>query len=525
VPLEDVLAHLTQAGPFGRDLRRVLALLLSAGATLPDLVAATGVPRRTVERLVRELGPDLLSDPAGLLRVPADRAAAYRAVIGLDDLAERSEQDVVGHRLERSAVLERTITALVEAMPRGRRDLDHVAATGRTALRRALWLDSRYDLEHAHLVCIGDHDLTSVAVAMLRPEAKVTVVDLDEAILQRIDRIARHNGLGIHCLWADLRFGLPSAATGVGHLVVTDPPYTPDGVRLFCTRSLEALADREQGRLVLAYGHAEHQPALGLAVQQAVQSLQLTFEAILPGFNAYSGAQAIGSRSDLYLLRPTAKAWRALPRFAAAASDVRIYTHGKQAVESAAGNQVPAGIPVPEIRVAEILVPGPPPPGRARPDELSVDASADPGPWLLRLLLALEAARLSVLLPNAHPDIATEAGLRALRYLVGAKYAIRVRRSTPDPKHAVLEATPGPGGLVAELLRRAHGKLGNAWREALLATARARGLPLTKNQARDVVAAHGRPEWLGIPVLELPRHQLVDALADVLRSEAAIATP
>jgi hypothetical protein len=491
----------------------VLAALL-AGGTLPDLVAATGVPRRGVEALLAELGDDAPSDDAGSYRLAPDRAAAYRAVIPLDDLPGRGEQDVVGHRVAGSAELERTLTALVAGMPRGRRDLDHVAATGRTALRRALWLDSRYDLEHAHVVAVGDHDLTSVAITLLRPEATVTVVDVDEEILARIDRIAGHHGLRIRCLWGDLRFGLPSAATAVGHLVVTDPPYTPDGIGLFCTRGLQALADREHGRIVLAYGYAEHQPALGLAVQQALQSLHLVHEAVLPGFNAYDGAQAIGSRSDLYLLRPTARSFRALPRLAGASGDARIYTHGRQAVE--AGRPEPDGEPV-----AAVLAAGPPPPGRARPDERRIDASDDPGPWLLRVLLAADAGRLVVRLPNRHPDLATEAGQRSLAALVGDRWLIRVRRGDPDPKHAVLEATPAPETLVGRLLARAHGKLGNAWREALLATARADGVPLTKNQARDVVAAHGDPALLGTPVLELPRHRLADALAAVRTSEAS----
>ena len=88
---------------------------------------------------------------------------------------------------------------------------------------------------------------------------------------------------------------LVPAAPGIPDLVFTDPPYTPEGVALFLGRGAETLRDRVNGRLVMAYGFSPLAPALGVKVQRAVHELDLAVEAILPAFNRYEGAQAIGS--------------------------------------------------------------------------------------------------------------------------------------------------------------------------------------------------------------------------------------
>ena len=42
-----------------------------------------------------------------------------------------------------------------------------------------------------------------------------------------------------------------------------------------------------------------------LEVQAVLGDLRLAVEAVLPGFNRYDGAEAIGARSNLYICRPT----------------------------------------------------------------------------------------------------------------------------------------------------------------------------------------------------------------------------
>jgi hypothetical protein len=524
--LEEVVANVRAAGIRGRPLRRAIAALCDEPQTLAGLVRAGAIPRRTVEELLDAFGDDLVLD-GGALSIRSDRVEAYRKSFGYEQLRATEPADPVGRRLagEREAL--EWLRNLVREAPPPVPALDHVPATAVTVARRALWLDATFDLAGAGVLCVGDHDLTSLALARLVPGVEVTVVDLDERVLAYIDE----QGLGVRCLFADLRAGLPSEAVGAADLVFTDPPYTPEGVRLFLGRGLQALRDREYGRLVLAYGFGDRQPALGLKVQQAIGRLQLAIAAVLPDFNRYRGAQAVGSASDLYVLQPTAGSWKVLDQVDK--DPPSIYTHGPQSVEGRApmlAGDVEAAVladlsdPVrigtgwsdgPGMGVAALLRHGLPP-AQSRRTCVAVDLSDDPGAWLLRALLATNTSRLNLLVPNSHPDLATEAAQAELTGLVAAKYRLRLRRSYPEPRYAVVEATAvGDHSAARLVLERAHGKLANSWREGLIRSAG----PLTKNEARAVISATaGRPELLDTAPIALPRHQLAGLLEQIAGS-------
>ncbi|HWG00617.1 MAG TPA: bis-aminopropyl spermidine synthase family protein, partial [Trebonia sp.] len=492
------------------------------------------------------------------------RAPAYRDRFELDALGRERLADPYTALLAAHAGLVAQAAADSAAAPAARDALDHVAATAETAARRALWLNATFDLPGARLLCVGDHDLSSLAVAALVPGLAVTVADVDERLLSFIESRAAERGHDIRCLYADFRFGLPEVAVESADLVLTDPPYTPEGVALFLGRGAQALRDRVNGRLVLAYGFSPLHPALGMKTQRAVQDLDLVTEALLPAFNRYHGAQAVGSASDLYVLRPTARTFQVLDRKLAGAA-VRIYTHGAQSLEARAATLDPAvaravvetatggdgepsllageGWPVPAggaaagvatggavtgaaaaVGLAALFAAGvPAAAGRRAPVRVAVNLLGDPGPWLLRALLAVNADRLALLVPNNHPDLVSQEAQRALTGLVAPKYALCLRRSTPAPDYAVVEATavPAAGGRVpaapvaADLLSRAHGKTGNVWREALIrrGTGQAGG-SLTKNEARALIAgAVSRPAWLDARLIDLPRHAIERLLA------------
>ena len=111
--------------------------------------------------------------------------------------------------------------------------LDHVQATAETALKRALWLDTTYDLAGRTLLCLGDHDLTSLAVCAVNPAVEVVVVDVDDRLLEYVSKRAAERGWSVRTVHADFRFGLPPAVLESADLVFSDPPYTPEGMALF----------------------------------------------------------------------------------------------------------------------------------------------------------------------------------------------------------------------------------------------------------------------------------------------------
>lgn len=497
-PADAVRALLSEAGVHAVRLRDVLRLLESGPYPLDELVRRTAVARRTVEQVLTAAGADVRSSPAGYALDPTARPR-YRALV--DEDADTGTGEARALEL---------LQEFVAAGPPPSAALDHVSATPDTVLRRGVWLRDTFDLRGARVLCLGDHDLTSTALALLAPDVEVLVVDVDERVLQHIDEVATEHGLSISTLHADLRFGVPPDVDGWADLVFTDPPYTPEGAGLFAARGAGCLSG-SSSRLLLAYGFSPRTPALGQKVQQELLRMGLVFAAILPDFHSYLGAQAIGSSSDLYVCQPTAHTRKLALRSAGA-----IYTHGPQSVESTGSGMSADFLPGIGERIGEpvhhLRSPGWLRPIGARPDTTPVfDLRADPGPWLLRMLLACNCPRVAFVVDNNHSDIADEAGQRALAELVSWKFSLRLHRSTPDSRHAVIIAEEVPTPSVAgDVLQRAHGKLGNVWREALIAHT-ADGL--TKRAAKDRVQ-RSAPYVADLQrrLIDLPRHRIAAAL-------------
>ncbi|WP_158892435.1 bis-aminopropyl spermidine synthase family protein [Amycolatopsis anabasis] len=491
-PLDEVIAA---NGAYTRPLYTVITVLYHGWIPFDELVRRSAAPRRSVEELLDALGDDLDRD--------GDRVQLRRDSTGYAKYLVRRLADPFGRLLESHDEDYATLARLIDDVPPPLAALDHVQATPETVLRRGLWLDTHFDLARTRLLFLGDHDLTSFAIRELHPwPAGITVVDVDDRLLAYIDE---HSGGSITTLHADLRFGLPRSVTGQADLVFSDPPYTPEGMGLFASRAVQALAEPVLGRIVLAYGYSARHPELGRQVQRELLSLGLTFEAILPEFNRYYGAQAIGSAADLYVCQPTAQARKAGKR------GTGIYTHGPQSVET-------GGTPASLLNRLSELADGARPRGAdwsspiTSRTPVALDLTADPGPWLLRALLAVNAPRVALLVPNSHPDLADAAAQEALARLVDAKYRLRYLRSTPDNTHAVVvaEAAAAPSA-AGTVLAKAHGKLGNVWREALI---EASGGTLTKNEARERIGDH--PD-LAHRLIDLPRHRVATLLAALAR--------
>jgi hypothetical protein len=544
---------------FGIDARRIdsVGCLLTDGRYHPveKLVSLTGTSRRTVQAVLRAVEPHLESSD-GEVRICGPHARAYAEEFGCGRSAPvRDPWDELAGR-DPAALTD--MARLIEHAPAPRRDLDQIPATPVTVLKRGHYLLRSFDLRGAHLLCAGDHDLTSLGLFLAGGAAglRVSVVDIDESLLEYIDTEAGRRGFDIRCYFADLRLGLPAALHDSSQLIFTDPPYTPEGVHLFVTRGLQALADQRNGRVLVAYGFGERHPALGLAVQQALSPLQLAYEAVLPGFNRYAGAQAIGSTAALYLLRPTGRSGSAA-RASADGLRPELYTHGAQSVESGARDTDPAAA----ARILALADPGESPlllvgegwpadvggarlplasfmaaplPRGLQDDETAVVISLYPGfgSLVLRALLAANARRVAVVCRNDVPELRDAAGQRALAQFIGPKYRItRLLRSTPGPDMAVIlaEQTPATGLTAADqvaafIYGRSHGKLGNAWREGLISLRESQGQVLTKRDARRVIeSVWPRADALDRGLLDLPRHLFPALLEAVRRSAEACA--
>jgi predicted methyltransferase len=192
-------------------------------------------------------------------------------------------------------------------MPAARAELDQTHCTVDTKLRRVLALARARALAGQRILLLGDDDLISVAIARFAAAgrgaapAALAVADTDPEVLAWIRREVADTGVAVQTVGHDLRAPLPPQLAGAFDVVLTDPPYTVAGARLFLSRAVQALADAPGRHVFFSFG--ARRPAETVEVQEAIAQMGLAIRSLVPGFNTYLGAGVLAGTSHLYHLR------------------------------------------------------------------------------------------------------------------------------------------------------------------------------------------------------------------------------
>lgn len=121
-------------------------------------------------------------------------------------------------------LLERFVAA-VTPYPEASREHFQGSVDPASSIRRAMEVQNMLqDQDNPAILCMGDDDATSVALAMLG-EKNVTALDIDERIITWLQKAAQEVGVTVETCTHDLR-ELPDSFKGGFAAVVTDP--TPD---------------------------------------------------------------------------------------------------------------------------------------------------------------------------------------------------------------------------------------------------------------------------------------------------------
>lgn len=192
--------------------------------------------------------------------------------------------------------------------PSPKREYDQFTATAETTARRAGLLNFFEDVADKKVLFLGDDDFTSVAIASCHAASKVSVLDVDNRILDGIAFISREENLGIATGNYDVRRPLPASYSGKFDVVFTDPPYTIEGIRLFVSRAIQALnPSNKAARMYVCYGNSDKAKERFLPIYEVFNSSGLMIRWAFDKFNRYQGAESIGSASTLFVLDVTSK--------------------------------------------------------------------------------------------------------------------------------------------------------------------------------------------------------------------------
>jgi hypothetical protein len=93
-----------------------------------------------------------------------------------------------------------------------------------SSIRRAVQLDQSLGSGPGSVLFVGDDDATSVALALLRPEDLLWVIDIDQRVLRCAQDAAARLGVHLHAESADVRAGVPVQLRQRFTAVCVDPP-------------------------------------------------------------------------------------------------------------------------------------------------------------------------------------------------------------------------------------------------------------------------------------------------------------
>jgi hypothetical protein len=182
------------------------------------------------------------------------------------------------------------------------------------SVHRALVLHAQGALEGKDVLLLGDDDGVSLAIGFLgqalgAPLARrVVVLEADPAWIDLIRTTSQGEGLGVECLWHDLRDPLPVDLRGRFDAFATDPPSTTAGLALFVSRAVQALKPGAGRQGLLSVSTAS--PAELLGVQSCLVRMGLAASEVFPVFDRY--VDTSGPRSSQLLVLWTTPATRAL---------------------------------------------------------------------------------------------------------------------------------------------------------------------------------------------------------------------
>ena len=215
-------------------------------------------------------------------------------------------------------------------------NLDHIPATAETCSKRACYLFENFDVERIKILFLGDHDLTSIAFALLclikKKKCNIYITDIDNKILGFISEKSKEIGVDINISHADFRYSIPSSYIDDMDVIFTDPPYTAEGMGVFLDAGIQCLKNNPFSTILICYKTAEMSNKLGVLVQKELMQRKLYISSMYGNFNVYYQAEALGYRSDLYICRVTPDSFKSLGN---QNYNYNIYTHGIDAIETA----------------------------------------------------------------------------------------------------------------------------------------------------------------------------------------------
>ncbi len=173
-----------------------------------------------------------------------------------------------------------------EERPPAIHQFDQGYVTPENTFARVALADSRGDLRGKKVIVLGDDDLMSIALALSGLPEKVTILEIDERLVNFIKEVSDKYNLGIDARVHDLRQPLPEDVVGAYDTFFTDPPETVEAIKAFVGRGVATLkAERCAGY----FGVTRRESSLDKwrRIQKVLLDMGLVITDLIHNFNEY----------------------------------------------------------------------------------------------------------------------------------------------------------------------------------------------------------------------------------------------
>ncbi|MFL2759451.1 MAG: bis-aminopropyl spermidine synthase family protein [Dehalococcoidia bacterium] len=260
----------------------------------------TGIPVPAVSAARRELEKrKLLSRSGGASLTEA--GLELLSAIGIND------QDIPDFRppYSISDLIQEQITKfdeLSEDRPDPDYKLDQSHAISTTCFRRVMYFHENDAIEGRDIAILGDDDLTSLAIMIfsIRHGLKVNslnVFDIDQRILTFVESISQTLGFEVNLYQIDLIEKLQDSYQNNYDVIISDPPYTVEGLTRFAGVGAEMVKENVGGIVFLSYPNLP--PADNALFFRNIVNFGFSPQELIPGFNEYVGAQIHAGKSNM----------------------------------------------------------------------------------------------------------------------------------------------------------------------------------------------------------------------------------
>lgn len=171
------------------------------------------------------------------------------------------------------------------------------------------------DVTNRRVIVLGDDDYMSIALALTRLPAQVTILEIDPRICEFIEMVSSQEQLEIQVIYQDLCKFLPANMHGGFDTFVCDPPESEKGMLLFLEKGLSLLAPGDSRAGYFGVTTLESTTEKWARWQKhLLNRYKLALTAILPPFTEYlnwDGQKAIADVDSLATLaaHPWYRSW------------------------------------------------------------------------------------------------------------------------------------------------------------------------------------------------------------------------